>query len=130
VPYALASGGTAAAFFFADPLRAGHPINPSNKVLWVVRFPRAGKPLTITARRAAGSSQVVRIRRPADSGPGEIYPSYIDLPEPGCWQLTLAWGAHRAGINVWSPMTRRSCSTSTRAGSRRSPASTPAASRC
>jgi len=23
---------------FADPLRAGHPTNPSNKVLWVVRF--------------------------------------------------------------------------------------------
>jgi hypothetical protein len=100
VPYALASGGEAAAFFFADPLRAGHPTNPSNKVLWVVRLPREGKPLIITARRAGGSAQVVRIRREADSGPGEIYPSYVDLPKPGCWALTLAWGVHRASIDV------------------------------
>jgi hypothetical protein len=99
-PYALASNDTAAAFFFADPLRAGHPTNPSNKVLWVVRFPRDGKPLDIIARRPAGSSRVVRIHRPADSGPGEIYPSYVDLPESGCWQLTLAWGVHRASIDV------------------------------
>jgi hypothetical protein len=100
VPYALASGAKAAAFFFADPLRVGHPTNPSNKVLWVVRFPRDGKPLIITARRAVGSSPVVRIKREADSGPGEIYPSYVDLPKPGCWQLSLAWGVHRASIDV------------------------------
>ncbi len=100
VPYSVATGGLAAAFFFADPLRAGHPTDPTNKVLWVVRRPRDGMPLTISARRAGGRSPTVRITRPADSGPGEIYPSYVDLPQAGCWRLTLAWGSHRAAINV------------------------------
>jgi hypothetical protein len=100
VPYALASGDAAGAFFFAPRLRAGHPENPANKVLWIVRFPRNGHPLTITARPGADPSQVVRISRPADSSPGEIYPSYVDLPKPGCWRLSLAWGSHRARIDV------------------------------
>jgi hypothetical protein len=100
VPYALATEKAAAAFFFAPTLRAGHPTNPANKVLWVVRFPRDGQPLTVTARLSTDRREVVRIRRPADSSPGEIYPSYIDLPTPGCWRLALAWGTHRASIDI------------------------------
>ncbi len=100
VPYSLATGGRAAAFFFADPLRAGHPANPANKVLWVVREPRDGMPLTIAARRAGSRSPTVRITRPADSGPGEIYPSYVDVPQAGCWRLALAWNGHRAAVDV------------------------------
>lgn len=100
VPYALATGNAAAAFFFAPTLRAGHPTNPTNKVLWVVRFPRDGHPLTITARLSTNQSEVMRITRPADSSPGEIYPSYVDLPKPGCWRLELAWGTHRASLDV------------------------------
>jgi hypothetical protein len=96
----MRKGGRAAAFFFADPLRAGHPTNPANKVLWVVGLPRHGMPLTISARRAGSRSPAVRITRPADSEPGEIYPSYVDLPRAGCWRLVLAWGGHRAAIDV------------------------------
>ena len=100
VPYTLASRDAAAAFFFAGALRAGHPTDPANKVLWVVRFPRDGHPLNITARLSTEPSNVVRISRPADSSPGEIYPSYVDLPKPGCWRLALAWGTHRASVDV------------------------------
>jgi hypothetical protein len=96
IPYALAAGGKAAAVFFAR-LRAGHPTNPYNKVLWIVRAPRDGKPLRIIARQG---ETTVRITRPADSGPGEIYPSYVDLPSPGCWRLDLAWGPHRTQIDL------------------------------
>jgi hypothetical protein len=96
MPYAVADGDAAAAIFFA-PLRAGHPEDPANKVLWVVRAPRDGKPLHIVPRQG---ETTVRIARPADSGPGEIYPSYVDLPKPGCWRLDLAWGPHRARIAV------------------------------
>lgn len=99
-PYALASDDAAAAFFFTPALRAGHPTDPANKVLWVVRFPRDGHPLVITARLGADPATTVRITRPADSSPGEIYPSYVDLPRPGCWRLALAWGSHRAHIDV------------------------------
>jgi hypothetical protein len=100
VPYALASGDGAAAFFFARHLRAGHPENPSNKVLWIVRFPRDGHPLEITARLGGNRAKVVRTSWPADSSPGEIYPSGVDLPQPGCWHLELTWGSHRATIDV------------------------------
>jgi hypothetical protein len=100
VPYALASRNAAAAFLFSGALRAGHPTNPANKVLWVVRFPRDGHPLEITARLSTDPSQVVRISRPADSSPGEIYPSYVDLPTAGCWRLELAWDTHRASVEV------------------------------
>lgn len=81
MPYALASGDAAPAFFFAPRLRAGHP-------------------LKITARLGSDRSRVVRISWPADSSPGEIYPSDVDLPRPGCWRLELAWGSHRASIDV------------------------------
>jgi hypothetical protein len=100
VPYSLASGDAAAAFFFARTLRAGHPTNPSNKVLWVVRFPRNGHPLEISARFGRDPSEVVRSSWPADSDPGEIYPSGVDLPKPGCWHLELSWGSHRASVDV------------------------------
>lgn len=99
IPYALTSGETAAAFFWAR-LRAGHPDNPFNKVLWVVRAPRDGHPLVIEAAPAGRPGRTVVIKEEADSGPGEIYPSYVDLPTPGCWRLALRWGAHRASIDV------------------------------
>jgi hypothetical protein len=100
VPYSLASADSAAAFFFAPRLRAGRPQNPYNKVLWVVRFPRNGNSLEITARLAGDSTKVVRTSFPADSEPGEIYPSEVDLPRAGCWRLQLEWGSHRATIDV------------------------------
>ncbi|MBV9606856.1 MAG: hypothetical protein JO027_17205 [Solirubrobacterales bacterium] len=108
VPYALASGGAAAAFFFAPTLRAGHPTNPSNKVLWVVRYPRNGNPLEIVARLGRDPSELVRSSWPADSFPGEIYPSGVDLPTPGCWHLELTWGSHRASVDVEVHPPRRS----------------------
>ena len=102
LPYALASNAAAAAFFFAPTLRAGHPTNPTNKVLWIVRHPRDGQPLRILARSSTSPTRTVRMSFPADSSPGQIYPSYVDLPTPGCWQLTLRWDTHvaRLAINV------------------------------
>src|SRR4051794_9137433 len=39
-------------------------------------------------------------RRSADSSPGEIYPSDVDLPSPGCWHLELKWGSHQADLDI------------------------------
>jgi hypothetical protein len=100
LPYALGSGDAVAAFFFARPLRAGHPENPANKVLWVVGSPRNRQPLLVTARPAGDAGRAVHLREEADSGPGEIYPSIVDLPSPGCWRLELRWTSHRAVIDV------------------------------
>ena len=65
-----------------------------------MRFPRNGNPLSITARLGTDRAEVVHLSEPADSSPGEIYPSIVDLPKSGCWQLSLAWGAHRARIDI------------------------------
>src|SRR3989440_11676201 len=45
--YVIGHPALVAGFLFSDPLQAGHPANPSNKGLWVVRRPRDGSPLTI-----------------------------------------------------------------------------------
>jgi hypothetical protein len=97
LPYSLASGNSAAAFFWVH-LRAGDPTNPANKVLWVMRYPRHGSPLRIVARYGPSPALLARSSWPADSSPGEIYPSYLNLPKPGCWQLTLHWSSHTAHL--------------------------------
>jgi hypothetical protein len=99
LPYALASGDAAAAFLWVK-LRAGHPDNPSNKVLWVMRFPRRRQPLNVTASQPGSGQPAVHAQWPPDSFPGEIYPSGLDLPRPGCWRLQLAWAGHRAWLDV------------------------------
>ncbi len=101
IPYALASPhAAAAAFLFAMPLRAGSPTDPSNKVLWVMRYPRHGMPLHIVAHLGGDPARVWRSTWPADSEPGEIYPSEIDLPAPGCWAVTLRWAGHIAHVDL------------------------------
>jgi hypothetical protein len=102
-PYGVARNGTAVAVVFGFPLRAGTPTDPANKVLWVMRLPRRGSPLRITASPLSGA-QGGRVRVhsswPADSGPGEIYPSYVNVPHAGCWRVTLSWAHHTDTIDL------------------------------
>jgi hypothetical protein len=83
------------AILAADPIRAGHPTNPSNKVAWVTRTPKKGTPLLIAAHPAGAAMPLVRFREPANSvmDAGTVYTSTIDLPTTGCWQLRLRWGS-------------------------------------
>ena len=100
LPYTVDGAETVAGFLFGHPLRAGHPENPANKILWVVRFPRDGSDLTITAHPEGASTPLVKVVQPANSGPGEIYPSIVDVPAAGCWVFDLAWAAHRATLSL------------------------------
>ena len=34
-------------------------------------------------------------------GAGEIYPSEIVAPSPGCWQFTLSWSGHTDTVDLW-----------------------------
>jgi hypothetical protein len=79
---------------FVHPLRAGTPENPANKILWIVRQPRQGQPLHISARPVGFSARRVTTSWPANSSPGEIYPSIDNVPRPGCWRFTLRWAGH------------------------------------
>jgi hypothetical protein len=99
-PHALSDRGTVAAIVFGYPLRAGDPTDPANKVLWIMRLPRLGSPLTIAARPLHGDAPLIRHTWPADSSPGEIYPSFVNVPTAGCWRLTLRWARHTDWIDL------------------------------
>ena len=99
LPVVYADPPVVAGFIFGYPLRAGHPTVPSNKILWVVSGGRSG-PLTVDAHPADAPQPAVHLSFPDDSGPGNIYPSGVDVPTAGCWHLTLAWSGHTAQLDL------------------------------
>lgn len=98
VPHLLSRERNVIGFLFGYPLRAGHPKNRTNKILFVMREPRNGRPLNVTGTLAGRRSTHTSIK--GDSAPGEIYPSVINVPAPGCWQFALRWNGHNATINL------------------------------
>jgi hypothetical protein len=100
LPYVVASPPLAAGFIFGYPLRAGSPENPSNKVLWVVGQPRNGSSLVVAAHPLGAASPSVTQTYPANASPGEIYPSIVNVPLPGCWHLDLSWSGHQASVEL------------------------------
>ncbi|GAA3833306.1 hypothetical protein GCM10022226_63330 [Sphaerisporangium flaviroseum] len=99
LPFVVGREGNALAYPFVD-LRAGTPENPANKVLWYVRLPRDSNELRVVARPRGAAEPVVRAAFPDGAGPGEIYPSIINVPKPGCWTFDLTWGAHHDTVDV------------------------------
>jgi hypothetical protein len=78
----------------------GDSTSPANTVLWIMRIPRDGPPLTIEARPVHADMPLIRLASPADSSPGEIYPSYVNVPKAGCWRLTLHWARQTNPIDL------------------------------
>jgi hypothetical protein len=100
-PYVMSHEANMVGVLFGGSLRAGENVtNPSNKILWIVREPRGGASLELTLRRLDGTGEPVTVVRPADSSPGEIYPSLVDVPEPGCWRVDAVWDGHRASLEL------------------------------
>jgi hypothetical protein len=100
LPYVITDPPIAAAFLFANPLRAGHPDNPANKILWVVGQPRNGTDLQIAAHPVGATAPTIHASQPANSSPGDIYPSIVDVPQPGCWHFDLSWAGHAAAVEL------------------------------
>jgi hypothetical protein len=98
--YVIAHPPLAAGFLFSDPLRSGHSQNPYNKILWVVGTARNGSDLTIDGHPLGADTPKVHEVRPADSGPGEIYPDGVDVPSAGCWQFDLRWATSHAQVEL------------------------------
>lgn len=97
---AMGRHGDVVGFLFGYPLRAGHPDDRANKILWVVREPRNGSELDVSGHPLGQAAPVVEQRQSADSSPGEIYPSIVDVPSPGCWAFTLRWNGHEDTIEL------------------------------
>jgi hypothetical protein len=99
--YVLGRHRQVAGFLFGFPLMAGHPEPQSDKILWVVRSDRHGAPLRLTGHPLNAATPVVRSSWPANSSPGNIFPSDIEVPAPGCWRFTLAWHRHTDTVDLW-----------------------------
>jgi hypothetical protein len=99
-PAAPASSEMVAYFWLPSPnLVVAHGTNGGTKVLWVSHGPPAAK-LEISAHPLGASVPVVTFSFPAATSPVGNYPSDLDLPTPGCWQLDLTLGATRATLDV------------------------------
>jgi hypothetical protein len=89
IPHVLGDRGDIAAIIFGYPLHQPPLPDRNNKILWVSRTPlESSSPLEIQARLDGAGAPV---SRKVTGGPG---PSIIDLPEAGCWHLTLSWSGH------------------------------------
>lgn len=97
---ATSNEGNVVAFLFASPLRAGEPENPANKILWVVKEPRNGSDLVISGHPLDADAPTVAQSELADSSPGEIYPSIVNVPSSGCWQFSLRWNGNTDSIEL------------------------------
>jgi hypothetical protein len=91
MPHVLGRAGEITAILFGDPLASPPRPDRANKVLWVAReTPLTYTRLAITARQGDRT-----VTRNVDLGP-----SYVDLPAPGCWQLTLTWAGHEDTLDL------------------------------
>lgn len=97
-PYALAGPTPIAGFLLSYPLRAG--TNTQSKILWVVSTPRDGEPLKIRVNPSGAAEPVLTVSRLADSGPGEIYPDGVSVPNSGCWHFKLQWATGNAELDL------------------------------
>jgi hypothetical protein len=98
-PFARSHNGSLVAVVFANPLVAPPLPDRGNKILWVPQeTPAPTDNLVITGTlEGAATSTTIDLH----SAPG---PSYVDMPVPGCWHLSLTWGAHTDGIDLrWEP---------------------------
>jgi hypothetical protein len=87
MPHVFGAKGEIVAVLFGHPLAVVKPVaGPTNKILWVAKpAPAFGDTLKITARLDKSD---VTAEREVAGGPG---PSILDLPQAGCWRLTLTW---------------------------------------
>ena len=99
--YVMSHEGNLVGVLFANPLAAPPRPDPGphNKVLWISKAARDGNPLRLTLT-PSGGGQPVTVEQPANSSPGEIYPSIVDVPKAGCWTVTAEWGTNRATFEL------------------------------
>jgi hypothetical protein len=99
MPHVLGRSGDIAAIVFGHPLLSPPGKTRANKILWVSRRPiKPPDELRIRAQRMRGDRPVGRhVVRVIVGGPG---PSYLNLPAPGCWRLSLRWSGRSDELDL------------------------------
>jgi hypothetical protein len=99
--FVLSREGNVVGVLFVTPLIAGERTDgANNKILWIMKEPRNGSVLHIDAHLVGDNTAGGSYDLPPNSSPGEIYPSIIDVPEPGCWRLNLSWDGNNATVDL------------------------------
>lgn len=86
MPFVRSASGNVVAIQFNDKLSSPPRPDVANKVLWVWHRLPADITKLHAGARLNGTGPVVTTGLPTPLGP-----SYVDLPAPGCWRLTLSW---------------------------------------
>ena len=89
-------------FAWPEPFRSPPLPDRHNKILWELRRPgHAADTADLLITASLNDTELVVHRRvEGHVTPGRSRPSIIDLPEPGCWTLSLAWGDERDTVSV------------------------------
>lgn len=99
LPYAVAASQRVTAVIFSYPLKAGHPTDPANKILWVVHQPGTASVLQIDGHAINAITPSFHQTEPAASF-RNIYPSIVDVSTSGCWHLDLSWSGYRDVVEL------------------------------
>ena len=95
--YELGRSDRIVALLWAHPLRSPQSPRYFNKILWVSRLPVNGSPMLIRAQQMKGTHDVgMPVTETVVGGPG---PSYVNMPSPGCWRMTLTWSGYRDSLD-------------------------------
>lgn len=94
MPHVLGDRGEIVAAIFGHPLSVSRPEGPTNKILWVSRADDPPGDLVIEAELDGSDTSVTQR---VTGGPG---PSIVDLPQPGCWHLTLNWSGRTDTLDL------------------------------
>jgi hypothetical protein len=99
IAHVVGRSGQIAAIVFGYPLRSPPARGRNNKILWVSRTqPKTIAPFWIRAQRMDGALTIgAPVRHIVPTGPG---PSIVDVPEAGCWRLTLSWSGRKDSVDL------------------------------
>jgi hypothetical protein len=77
------------------------PNGPADKILWLIENPQAANQLEVKGAMLSNPQEAFDEVFPAAASPADNYPSIINAPTAGCWQLTLTSGPVTGTLIVW-----------------------------
>jgi hypothetical protein len=108
-----ASSRIVAYLFYAGPVSSdtqtygplhtggGYPDGRTTKILWSINNPNRSTALEITGKKLSAGHETFQQMFPMAAFPGGDYPSIVNVPAPGCWQLQIKSGTVAATVTFW-----------------------------
>jgi hypothetical protein len=86
-----------------QPLHTGgrYPDGRSTKILWVIDSSNASNNIEITGKKVSATHETFQQSFPMASSPAGNYPSIVNVPTSGCWQMQLKSGTMTGTVIFW-----------------------------